>query len=137
MKKSSRSGHRKAAEGEPQLGIFWFVRGNLLIDSMPLSKSERYHDHQAYPHSHIDIWERWRLGGKVPHESEYEEFPRGRVMYNTKTKTFTLLADRCILRDSGTLSTIMSAMNLPRNTDKGTDAHYRCFHCLHGSEKEE
>jgi hypothetical protein len=54
-------------------------------------------------------------------------------MYNTKTRRFTLLADRCILRDQGSVSRIMSEMNLPsKNTDKGTDTHYRCFACLHG-----
>jgi hypothetical protein len=64
-------------------------------------------------------------------ESEYEEFPRGRVMYNTKTQRFTLLADRCILRDKDAVSRIMSELHLPgESTDKGTDAHYRCSACL-------
>jgi hypothetical protein len=76
------------------------------------------------------LFQQWRLGSKVPGESEYEEFPRGRVMFNTKTRGFTLLADRCILRDKSVVNTIMSAMNLPgNNTDKGADTHYRCSAC--------
>jgi hypothetical protein len=48
--------------------------------------------------SHIRVWERWRQVGKAPSESEYEEYARGRVMCDMKTKKFTLLADRCILK---------------------------------------
>jgi hypothetical protein len=33
------------SRSEPRLGIFWLVNGNLLIDSTPLSKAERYGDH--------------------------------------------------------------------------------------------
>ena len=43
------------------------------------------------------------------------------MAYDTRTKKFTLLADKCILRDKSIVSTIMSQMNLPsRSTHKGT-----------------
>jgi hypothetical protein len=128
---------RRAPRREPHVGIFWFVRGKLVIDSTPLGESEPYGEHLTHPRSHIDVWGQWRLGGKVPGESEYEKFPRGRVMYNTKTERFTLLVDRCILRDKGVVSRIMSELHLPsENTDKGTDAHYRCSACLRMREDE-
>jgi hypothetical protein len=127
----------RASKGEPHVGIFWVVRGKLVIDSTALNEGEAYGDHLTHPRSHIDVWEQWRLSGTVPSESEYEEFPRGRVMYNTKTQRFTLLADRCILKDNGVVKKIMSAMNLPRiTTDKGTDPHYRCADCLQALECE-
>jgi hypothetical protein len=107
------------------------INGNLVIDSTPLSQAEPYGVHLTHPGSHIDVWEQRRLDGKAPGESEYEDFPRGRVIYNTKTQRFTLLADRCILKDNGIVSKIMSEMKLPnQKTDKGTDSHYRCSACL-------
>jgi hypothetical protein len=115
----------------PRVGVFWLVGGKLVIDSMPLSDGEPYGDHLTHPRSHIDVWDQWRLGGKVPSESEYEKFPRGRVMYNTKTQRFTLLADRCILRDKDVVSRIASELHLPsENMDRGNDEHYRCSSCL-------
>ena len=135
MKKSPEGRQFKTSKQkpEPQVGIFWLIDGKPIIDSTPLSEAEDYGDFRTYPRSHIDVWEQWRLGGRVPGESEYEEFPRGRVMFNTKTRRFTLLADKCILKDKSMVSTIMAAMNLPgKNTDKGTDSHYRCSACLHG-----
>ena len=116
---------------ETSVGVFWVIEGRLVVDSMPLGEAEPYGDHLTHPRSHIDVWEQWRLGGKVPAESEYEEFPRGRVMYNTKSQRFTLLADRCILRDKDVVSRIMSELHLPsENADVETDAHYRCSSCL-------
>jgi hypothetical protein len=119
-------------ENEPSVGIFWLVGGKLVINSVPLGEAEPYGDHLTHPRSHIEVWERWRMDGKVPGESEYEEFPRGRIMYNTKTQRFTLLADRCILREKIMVTKIMSELNLPsEHADRGTDSHYRCFSCLH------
>jgi len=122
---------------EPRLGIFWLVNGKLLIDSAPLSKCEQYGDHLNYPGSHIDVWERWRRTAKVPPESEYEEFPRGRVAYHAKPEHFTLFADKCILKHKDLITAIKSELRLPKKTALGTDPHYRCFQCLHGTEDDE
>jgi hypothetical protein len=119
---------------EPRLGIFWLVNGKLLIDSAPLSECEKYGDHLNYPGSHIHVWEQWRQVGKAPVESEYEEFPRGRVMYGT---TFALLADRCILKHKDLIARIKVELHLPKTTALGTDPHYRCFRCLHGNADDE
>lgn len=133
MKKLPEGGQHKASRRMPELrvGISWMVSGSLLIDSTLLSAAETYGDFLTHPRSHIDVWEQWRLGGKVPGELEYEEFPRGRVMYNAKTDRFTLLADKCILKDKRMVRKIVSELNLPTKiTDKSTDAHYRCSACL-------
>ena len=140
MKKSHEGGKRKISTRttEPRVGIFWLVDGKTLIDSTSLSEAEPYGDHLTHPRGHIDVWEQWRLSGKVPAESEYEEFPRGRVMYNAKTRRFMLLADRCILRDKNVVRRIMSELKLPRNTATDTDSHYRCPACLsHNSNNED
>jgi hypothetical protein len=68
---------------------------------------------------------------------EYEESPRGRVIFNTKTKRFALYADRCILEQNLVVNQIMRAMSLPASQTKvGTDGHfghYKCFKCLETS----
>ena len=128
---------RNNATTEARLGIFWLVDGKLLIDSVPLSECERYGDHLNYPDSHTRVWEQWQQIGKAPAESEYEEYARGRVMCDMKTKKFTLLADRCILKQKNLIATIRNELHLPKQTSLGTDSHYRCFHCLHGNADDE
>ena len=130
---------RKQAKpaANPRLGIFWLVAGKLLIDSAPLSDCEKYGDHLNYPDSHIRVWERWQEVGKAPAETEYEEHARGRVMFDTKAKRFTLLADRCILKKKELIVQIKEELHLPKQTSLGTDPHYRCFRCLHGNADDE
>lgn len=130
-------GKRNKAKTEARLGIFWLLDGKLLIDSAPLSECEKYGDHLTFPRGHNDVWERWQKVGKAPLESEYEEYARGRVMCDTKTKKFTLLADRCILKRKELIATIKDELHLPKQTTLGTDPHYRCFRCLHGAEDDE
>jgi hypothetical protein len=58
-------------------------------------------------------------------------------MYSPSTNAFTLLADRCILKRKELIAKIKEELRLPKQTTLGTDNHYRCFHCLHGSQDEE
>jgi hypothetical protein len=122
---------------EPSVGIFWVISGKLVIDSTPLSQAEPYGVHLTHPCSHLEVWTLFRQKGTVPSNSEYEEAPRGRVIYNAKTGRFSFLADKCILRDKDVVSGIMSELHLPsESTDNGTDAHYRCSYCLRVREGE-
>ena len=50
-------------------------------------------------------------------------------MYNTKTRQFTLIADRCILKRMDLVAEIKKALGLPRNTKVGGDSQYRCSDC--------
>ena len=122
-----------ATKSEPQVGIFWLVGEKLLFDTTPLSRSVEYGDFKIHSGDHVVVWERFRLAGTVPPEMEYEEAPRGRVMFDVKTHKFSLLADRCILRQKAILAKIKKEMHLPKNTSEGGDSHYRCFSCLRRS----
>lgn len=131
MKNVHPDDRRKAPE--PQVGIFWLVNGKLVMDSTALSLAEEYGTFKVHPGDHCSVWEKLKRGGAAPAEVEYEECPRGRVMYDTTARRFQLLADKCILKDKGVVSEIIAMMKLLRkNTDIGTDSHYRCFHCLRG-----
>lgn len=116
---------------DPKVGIFWLVRGRVITFGYPLSKAAAYGEFATYEPSHLDKWGELQRNGAVPPECEYEEFPRGRVMFNRRTETFLLLADKCILRDKRTLSNIMKELGLPATkTGLDRDSHYRCFRCL-------
>jgi hypothetical protein len=130
MSKKSRTASGRA---EPHVGIFWLFRGEVLFDTTPLSEAETFGDFRIHSGNHISIWEQFRLAKIVPPEVEYEEYPRGRVAFDSKSKRFNLLADRCILRRKDMIAKIKQQMHLPRNTSFGTDPHYRCQACLERS----
>jgi len=125
------------AKMQPMVGIFWLLGRLLILDASPLSEAEPYGDCLGYRESHYNYWAVQQRLGTVPCDMEYEESPRGRVVFNTKTKRFALYADRCILKQKLVVNQIMRAMRLPASqTNVGTDGqfgHYKCLKCLETS----
>jgi hypothetical protein len=121
---------KKAEPTAPKVGIIYLVREELMIDSTPLAKAGRYGDFRIHERGHIDYWAKIVKCGKVPN-CEYEKFPRGRVAYYTRSGKFAILADECILSQKDVVGKILLELNIPpKDTDMGTDSHYRCFRCL-------
>jgi hypothetical protein len=131
LKRKRRTQKRKSVKlTATQVGIIYLIKGKLLIDSTPLAEAGHYGDSAIHEREHISYWAELVESGEVPN-SEYEEFPRGRVAYDTKTRKYTLLADRCILGKKSLVAKIVSRLNLPVGRTKiNTDPHYRCFRCL-------
>ncbi len=119
------------ANEEPRVGIFWWFRGKLIIDSTPLSQAEPYGNALTHATGHIEFWTEQQKRGALPEDIEYEEPPRGRVNYDKRDERFFLRADRCILEASDVVRQLISALKLPpKRTSIGPDAHYRCTKCL-------
>jgi hypothetical protein len=119
----------------PRLGIFWLVNKRLILDSIPVTEAEPYGVCLNFPTSHIDRWAQLQFAGKVSREAEYEEFPRGRAIYNRQHDEYLLLMDRCILKQPRFVHKIIRELHLPREKTKtGTDAHYQCPKCLRSSD---
>jgi hypothetical protein len=117
---------------EPCVGIFWLFDGELIIDFTPLSKAEPYDTALTHPTGHIDYWARLQHTGTVPADVEYEEPPRGRVVFIGREQRFHLYADKCILSQRKVVRKIMDAMHLsPGKTSELRDLQYRCFNCLY------
>jgi hypothetical protein len=122
--------HTPTNKTAPKVGIIYLVGGKLLIDSTPLAKAGRYGDHLIHEGDHISFWAELVKKGKVPNR-EYEEFPRGRMAYETKSGKFVLLADKCILDRKGVVAKILAQLGIPlKDSEVGLDSHYRCFLCL-------
>jgi hypothetical protein len=121
----------------PRIGIVFLVKGKVLVDSTPVIQAESYAHFKIHPHDHPEYWEHLRKMGAVPADVEYDEVPRGRVVYDTKSRKYTLFLDRCILKNKKLVSSIMEQMNLAyEDTETSTDSHYRCPKCLHKQREE-
>jgi len=92
----------------PCVGIFWRVQTaggpKLVSHVVSLADADEYGDFLTHPTGHYEIWEGWRAAGitaikamGLPVEiaaSEYEEHPRGRVVYDRRAEQFIIYADR-------------------------------------------
>lgn len=96
-----------------------------------LSESEHYGDCLTSPATHVEAWEDLRQNGTVRAGEEYDEFPRGRVVYDTKRDGFVLYADSCVLKQNRYVDAVIEEFGLPKaNFETKTDLHYRCAECL-------
>jgi hypothetical protein len=115
----------------PQVGIIFFFDGKLWIESTPVEKAGNYGECKIHDGNHVDFWERLISEGLVPQDDEYQNIPRGRVVFNQSSGRYQLLLDRCILRRKKIVAAIKRQMGLPlKRTDISTDSHYRCAECL-------
>jgi hypothetical protein len=117
-----RANDKQAAQ--PKVGIIFLVGHDLYIDGTSLSDGESYGHFKIHSKDHCS-WQQLQKTHAVP-SGEYDDYPRARVSYDTRTRQFTLFADRCIMKKDY-VARIMKWMNLPKaNTKIETDLHYRC-----------
>lgn len=114
-----------------QVGVIFFFDRKLWIESTPLGKAGIYGECKIHDGNHIDYWDSLMSESLVPQDEEYQNVPRGRVVFNVSTKRYRLMLDRCILRRKSVVAVIKRQMGLPqKTTDTDTDSHYRCAECV-------
>lgn len=129
--------HRTGLAAEPQVGIFWILavggQHALLSDRVALANAEPYGDFLTHG-GHYDHWTQLaKLGGAelrrrglpaTPTWSEYEEWPRGRVIFHMPSQRFVLYADRKVQHPSA-IALIVAAFGMPDGAfDVRSDHHY-------------
>lgn len=130
----------KTKTPSPSVGIFWLIQSAekavLFTQRSALEDAEPYGDCLTHPVGHYELWERLRAlpfptlkkrGLPVEIKStEYEHYPRGRVVYEKPSETFVIYAD-ATLQVPGVVSKIMQAFRLEgqKNVNVRSDSHYR------------
>lgn len=85
-------------KAQPQVGIFWLLNGRLIIHGVALEEAELFGSRFFNAPGHDTYWDLLRDRGLVPTDLEYDEPPRGRVIYDAIGDRYYFYADRCILR---------------------------------------
>ncbi len=121
------------------VGIFWAVPVpggmQLVTEASSLAEAEPYGDMLTHPNGHYEAWSAWQCMGPAGLARrglpaaiawhEYEDLPRGRVVFCVPGSSFTVYADHRLL-DPVTQDRILAAFGLPAAaTTWRTDTHYR------------
>jgi hypothetical protein len=121
----------------PSVGIFWLVETTVgtthwLTAGCSLEAAEPFGDFLTFDDGHYEVWERWRhtkdldapLRGLV-RSYEYEDWPRGRIVYDRSKNRFTLYADRKLMK-AETIARIREQFALPAElASVKSDFHYQ------------
>jgi hypothetical protein len=127
--------NNSAVAAAASVGIFWRVAGVLLVDRSTLDEAETYGDCITHAAGHYERWEEWRaLGGArlvsmgYPERivlTEYDDWPRGCIVYETVARRFVIYADRR-LQAPDTINAITVALGVGgAEVIVKSDLHYR------------
>jgi hypothetical protein len=122
---------------QPCVGIFWVAQAKdgaprLIAAGCPFEQAEPYGDCRTYGPGHYETWTRWRRDRTIDagHRaivctSEYEDWPRGRIVFDRSNDRLILYADRKLMAPE-MIAIIREHFHLPadRTSVKG-DIHYK------------
>lgn len=115
---------------EPQVGIFFYVDDEIVVDAVPVGSGEPYGE--AVQHGgHYDYWDfcipKTAAERKLKARA-YDAYPRGRVVYFPKRKIFRVYADRCL--KASAFNAVKETYGLEAvKVEFETDVHYQCAKC--------
>ena len=119
----------------PAVGIFWRVNAVLVVDRSTLDEAEAYGDCLGHAAGHYDRWQAWQSLGATRlaaagypaliASTEYDQWPRGRIVYEGFAMRFVLYADRR-LQTRDVIDALKSAFGLNEvEVIVRSDLHYR------------
>jgi hypothetical protein len=113
-----------------KVGIFWFVQepgasARFVGSGVAVSQGERYGEYINYPGEHSRYWPDVKpCLSSFFHDHGHKDWPRGRVLYNTKTQAFEVCLNEQ-LQTPKFLAEILAYFNLPEAmTSFASDPHY-------------
>ena len=111
--------------GVGEVGIFWFFNGRVIHDSVPFTQGEEYGDFVNGRSDHCSFWR--DIQRRVPALAmlEYDQVPRGRVVYRKKDATFLVYGSEQFIGSTVQKGLVADSFNLPlKKTVFKTDEHY-------------
>ena len=106
----------------PKVGPFFKIKGKYLYDAISIDKCESSTGVLDNPCSHESLFE-----NRYSKELDYIDYPRGRVLWDTKESRGIIFIDPCI-KSQTTISKIAEIFCLPDYIVK-EDLHYHCKRC--------
>ena len=121
----------------PHVGIFWLVQMSngetrLLTANCSLDQAEPYGDCLTFGSGHYETWAHWRRDRTVDPDMralvqsyEYEDWPRGRIVFGRSRDLFIIYADHQLLTPA-TITRIETQFHLPgERIQVQSDVHYQ------------
>ena len=116
------------SRGNDSVGIFWVDINSVRVyaEKVSLGDAIKYGGFLIHPLGHYDLWEKIIIRNSKWVGIEYEDIPRGRVVYKIgDSKPFQIYA--CpVCNNPGIKSAIIEEFNIPPNSCifNFTDEHY-------------
>lgn len=107
------------------LAVFWYIDGQFfgIEDTLKGDSVAQYGDYLQVDVDHFAEWPFIRSVYNLP-EVEYDYYPRGRVMFNSKIHKFVVVGSKEIVEDPKVQDEVKDYYGLPSTTIFQGDEHY-------------
>jgi hypothetical protein len=109
----------------PEVGIFWLIDNKLVADSIPWRQADIYGGFYSGKNDHVTFWATLQRLMPQWKGNEYTDFPRGRVLFDSKEEVFLVYSSREIVNSQDLKKMILAEFNLPMaDTKFAAGFHY-------------
>ena len=107
------------------LAVFWYINGEFYgyEDTLKGDSVEQFGDFLQIDLDHFTEWPILRNLYNLP-KVEYDEYPRGRIMFDIKIHKFIVVGSKAIVEDSEVQRKVLDYYGLPNTTIFEWDEHY-------------
>ena len=118
-----------AASTDGRVGIFWIYRGQIIADYVPWPDGDAYGEFMNGLSDHCTFWAEVQRRVPTLRSYEYEQVPRGRVIFNTGNKRFTVLGNARLMQDARQQALVLKEFQLSSQRTRFLfDEHYGPVH---------
>jgi len=109
-----------------RIGIFWIYEKQIFCEFQQLQTLKPINGFIDSDLAHYQIWEKVKTQHPKFYLYEYEEIPRGRVVYDLSADQFIVYCNEDLLKDGTSKKLIMKAFGLSgEKTVFKEDGHYK------------
>ena len=96
----------------PSVGIFWFFRGEIIADAIPVTQGDECGKFINHPLSHHDFWNAHRKKDRRLNAYDYDQVPRGRVLYDKEEDRYLVYGSERFIQDEAQRTLVCSTFLL-------------------------
>ena len=97
---------------KPKIGIFWIYKSKIYLKSIETRKVNAIENFIDSDFAHYKVWDEISSQNQDFYLYEYEDIPRGRIVFNIKDKQYIVYSNNEIINSGKAKELILNAFNL-------------------------
>lgn len=97
------------------IGIFWIYKSQIYLKPIKVDEVKSINGFIDSDFSHYQVWDEISLQNKDFYLYEYEDIPRGRVIYDIKNSQYIVYSNNDVINSNEAKKLIVEAFHLNKN----------------------
>ena len=102
-----------SVSGKFQTAIFWVTTKQIILFAKHVCPE--YRGISDYPSAHVDMWQNVIHKRNQRQNKKYDDFPRGRMMYDNNSEIYRIYVATCLIKDNKLIDIILKKLSMTLN----------------------